>query len=304
MKAKNVRLVCRNKLKHFIESIDDPEIQKVVRENSIITGGSIASMLRGEPINDFDIYFRTKEAALRVAWYYVKKFKENPPPRFKNGGNVEIYVEDREDRVKVVVKSAGVASEKPTEEYQYFESTDPESGDTAEYVEAVTEIAKDAEEERKPRYRPVFLSSNAITLSDKVQLITRFFGEPDDIHANYDFVHCTNYYTSWNNRLVLRPEAVESLLAKELRYVGSTYPLCSVIRTRKFIQRGWAVTAGQYLKMIMQLQELDLKDYSVLEEQLTGVDTAYFTQVLEALKNRDDKVVDTAYLVELIDRIF
>ncbi len=193
----------------------------------------------------------------------------------------------------------------PAAEYQYFEATDPESGDAAEYAAAVFAIAQDAEpKEDKPKYRPVFLSSNAITLSDKVQLVTRFFGDPDKIHKNYDFVHCTNYWTSWDNQLVLRPEAVESLLAKELRYVGSKYPLCSVIRTRKFIQRGWACTAGQYLKMIMQLQELDLKDVAVLEEQLTGVDTAYFVEVIEALKKRDAKRVDAAYLVELIDRIF
>ena len=52
--------------------------------------------------------------------------------------------------------------------------------------------------------------------------------EPDQLHENYDFVHCTNYWTSWNNELVLRKEALEALLARELRYVGSKYPLCSI----------------------------------------------------------------------------
>ena len=306
MKAKNVKAVCRRKFNHFLKHVEDDAAQKAIEENTIITGGAIASMLRGEPIHDFDLYFRTKDATRIAAEYFVAQFSKNPPPRFARGDKVDITVRVEEDRVSTIVKSAGVASESQQEsEYQYFETTDPEAGDAAEYTEAVFQVVQDAEpQEDKPKYRPVFLSKNAITLSDKIQLVTRFFGEPDEIHANYDFVHCTNYWTSWDNQLVFRPEAVEALLAKELRYTGSRYPLCSVIRTRKFVQRGWAVTAGQYLKMVMQLQELDLNDIDVLEEQLTGVDTAYFQEVIDALRKRDDKRVDAAYLVELIDRIF
>lgn len=150
----------------------------------------------------------------------------------------------------------------------------------------------------------MFLSTNAISLSHKVQLVTRFYGEPDQIHENYDFVHCTNYYTNWDGNLVLRPAALEALLARDLRYVGSRYPLCSLIRTRKFIQRGWKISAGQFLKIAMNLQKFNLGDVAVLQDQLTGVDSYYFTQVIDALKARDEKVVDTAYLVELIDRLF
>jgi len=307
MKAKNVKSVLRNKFKSFLANVRNDAVREVIDQNAIITGGAIASMLLGEEVHDFDMYFRTRAATAMVAEHYCKEFSENPPPRFKNKEKAaSIAVEVLEDRVKVVVKSAGVASERGDgSEYQYFEQTDPEAGDASEYVAKVLGIKQDAEDqETKPRYRPVHLSSNAITLSDKVQCVTRFFGEPDDIHANYDFVHTTNYWTSWDNKLVLKPEAIEALLARELRYAGSKYPLCSIIRTRKFIQRGWAVTAGQYLKMVMQLQELDLNDIATLEEQLTGVDTAYFEQVIAALRERDQNKVDGAYLVELIDRIF
>lgn len=309
MKAKNVAKVCAAKLKQFLSHVPDEGIKKTIQENAIITGGSIASMLRGEEVNDFDIYFRTKDATLAVAKHYAERFALNPPSRFKSGTPVSVVVDDLPDRVRVRVQSAGVASENGAEkEYQYFEQTDPESGDAAEYAAAVFAIISDQQDQQnqkdKPKFRPVFLSSNAITLSDKIQIVTRFYGEPDAIHANYDFVHCTNYWTSWDRRLVLRPEAVEALLAKELRYVGSKYPLCSIIRSRKFIQRGWSITAGQYLKMIMQLQELDLKSVKVLEEQLTGVDSAYFDEVICALKDTNPERVDTTYLVQLIDHIF
>jgi hypothetical protein len=304
MKAKNAQAVIRAKFNRFLEHIRDDYIRKLVADNTIVTGGAIASLLLGEEVHDFDLYFRTKEVAQRVAEHYCGEFAKNPPPRFKSGNPIQIVVIPLYDRVKIMVKSAGVASENDPEEYKYFERTDPESGDAFEYVSKVLDVIQDADEKEKPKYRPVFLSTNAITLSDKIQLVTRFFGEPDELHKNYDFVHVTNYWTSWGNKLVLRPEAIEALLAKELRYVGSKYPLCSIIRTRKFIRRGWSINAGQYLKMVMQLHGLDLNNIDVLEEQLTGVDVAYFLEVISALRERDDKRVDNAYLVELIDRIF
>nr|MCU0343906.1 T9SS type A sorting domain-containing protein [Ignavibacterium sp.] len=44
------------------------------------------------------------------------------------------------------------------------------------------------------KYRPVFISENAITLSDKVQLVIRFYGTPAEIHDNYDYAHCMCYF--------------------------------------------------------------------------------------------------------------
>src|SRR3546814_10628009 len=82
----------------------------------------------------------------------------------------------------------------------------------------------------------------------------RFYGEADAIHENDDVVHCTNDWTSKDANLTLRQPALESLLCKELRYVGSKYPVCSVIRPRKFIRRGWVINAGQILKMLMQVR--------------------------------------------------
>jgi hypothetical protein len=150
----------------------------------------------------------------------------------------------------------------------------------------------------------VFLSSNAITLSNKVQLVLRFYGEPEKIHENYDFVHCTSWWQSWDQTLTLRPEALESCLSKELKYVGSLYPVCSIVRLRKFISRGWRINAGQILKMCMQISALDLTDLKVLEDQLTGVDTAYFLQIIDRLKEKDPEKVNTAYLCEILDRMF
>jgi hypothetical protein len=321
---KHIRKNIWSKVQEWLASIDDEGVRKTASENTIVTGGCIASMLLGEKVNDYDVYFRTKEATRRIAEYYVNRFKENPPPRFKDdwaGKTVQIGVEEHycpiheEMRIKVIVKSAGIASEDHGDDYQYFESAPV--GDAATYVEDVAEaLQEEADSEnkgkkaadKKPPYRPIYLSTNAITLSNRVQLVVRFYGEPGDIHSNYDFAHCTAYWTSWNNEVVLPSEALEALLNKELRYVGSRYPLCSMMRVRKFLNRGFYVNGGQILKIAYQVSELDLTCPAVLEDQLVGVDTAYFLQIIAILRSKIESdpgfKLDSTYVAEIIDRIF
>jgi hypothetical protein len=302
MKAKTIKAILYKKVNDWLKSIEDESLREELKKKVIVTGGCIASMLLREKVNDYDIYLRDREITIRLAEYYLKQFQA---PKFKDGRETTMYVETAfKDRVKIHVKSAGIASEEGDEGYQYFEGLDDaQSVQTDEYIENVMS-GIDHDEDDKPSYRPVFISSNAITLSDRVQIIIRFYGEPDEIHNNYDFVHCMNYWTSWDNELVLRPKALEALLTKELRYVGSLYPLTSIIRTKKFILRGWTINAGQYLKMVMQLNALDLNDVKVLEDQLVGVDVAYFLEVISKLKDKDPDRVDNAYLTQIIDKMF
>jgi hypothetical protein len=310
-KAKTIKAVITKKIDKWVASIDDEAVRKLVEKNTIVTGGCIVSMLLGEEINDFDVYFRNHDTALAVANYYVAKFKQ------KNGQqDFDLHVMDVDGRVKIKARSVGVTGEEtPTGEYQYFESRPDE--EAAEYISKVMDNPEEIEDtfedtqieikknlEAESKFKPVFLSSNAITLSDKVQIVLRFYGEPEQIHENYDFAHCTSYWQSWDSSLVLQPKALECLLSKELKYVGSKYPICSVVRLRKFINRGWRINAGQILKMCMQISDLDLTNVNVLEDQLTGVDTAYFLELIKQLKEKDPEKVSSGYLVEIIDRMF
>lgn len=316
LKSKTIKSILRNKVNSWLETIEDEELRKACAKEAIVTGGSIASMLLGEEVNDFDIYFRTKETVRKVADYYVKKFEEHR--QTQGGVPISIYVDETTDtrgkpRVRIVVKSAGVAGDGQEQDYQYFEGVQNDH-DAGEYVSEafdplsdVKDIADGAKGEMEgegPKYSPAFLSTNAISLRGKIQLILRFYGDPDEIHESYDFVHCMNYWESGQGNLTLKPEALEALLSRALVYNGSQYPLCSVIRTRKFIKRGWRINAGQYLKMAMQIADLDMTNHAVLEEQLTGVDVAYFAEVIEKIKEKDPQKVDSAYLTEIIDRMF
>ena len=152
-------------------------------------------------------------------------------------------------------------------------------------------------------YDPTFLSSNAISLRNGLQLILRFYGEPSEIHSTFDFTHCTCYWVSETKELVTPEAALLALMSKTLIYQGSLYPLASVVRIRKFIQRGYRINAGQILKIAIQLSKLDLTDPKVLEDQLTGVDVAYFADILERVSANDPVKIDSGYLVQVIDEL-
>ncbi len=305
MKKKTIVKVLNSKFEEFAKSITDPSVQKLVRENSIITGGCIASMLLKEKVNDFDIYFTNKETVKAVAKYYcnlwnIAHLDDGYVVDGADSGNEFLMMGGAglnltSDRIKIIFKSKGVVKEEGAID------------DDAE-LEEWPDGKPVADDSSLPRYRPIYISSNAITLSQKIQIILRFYGDPDDIHQHYDYMHCTNYWLSKTKELTLKQPALECLLSKELIYVGSKYPIASIIRLRKFINRGWTVNAGQVLKMSWQISELDLTNIAVLEDQLTGVDVAYFNMLIDALQTKIQKdsnfKLDYSYLVSIIDKIF
>ena len=294
MNSKNIKKALNAKIENWLKNIEDDEIKKLIRDNAIITGGAIVSMLTGEEVHDYDVYFKTMEACDKIARYYAIKFNSTHSTK-----HVDIL--NKDGRITCFIKSSGIAAEEGASPKEEEES----NGITDETEPCVEADALDAE---KPKYRPVFFSTNAISLSDKIQLVIRFYGEPDEIHKNYDFVHCTCCFSFYDDKLVLPQRALEAIINKELFYVGSKYPVCSIIRTRKFLARGWTINAGQYLKMCLQVSELNLKDMDVFKDQLAGVDSAYFEEAVvriqEQMVKNPEFVIDNTYLFEVINRIF
>lgn len=294
MNKKTIKGVLKRKFDDFLESIEGDDLRKEVSKNSIITGGCIASMLLGEKINDYDVYFTNIDTARKVAEYYLDKFKGS---HVLTNYESKSYVDVTEDtakpgrqRVRLII-SPGMLGENEEEIVDEDHDIVLKENSTVEGT--------------NKKYRPLYLTSNAITLSDRIQLIIRFWGNHEEIHKNFDFAHCKNYWTSADGELVLKQDALESLLAKDLVYKGSLYPICSLFRIRKYIKRDWKCNAGQIFKACMQVSDLDLEDINVIEDQLTGVDVAYFMEIVEIIKKKfPEGKVSKPYLMEIIDRMF
>lgn len=308
MKRKTIEKTIAKKLNEWLASIDDVTLRDDVRENLVLSGGSIASMFLQEDVNDFDIYIQNVYVCERLAEYYCK------PEGIEvlNGNHKDKYLKEHqmeEDDWNKSFEAVMYKTLNPGQIKLFIDGAGIAIGNKAHdrFIKDALEATKNGDpippELPEKKYRPVFFSQNAISLSDQIQIVTRFTGTVEQIHKSYDFIHATNYYT-FKDGLVTNTRALECLLTKELRYQGSLYPLTSVIRMKKFIARKWTMNAGEVLKMLWQCSELNLKDPLVLEDQLVGVDIAYFSMLVDAIKNVDPEKLTSAYINSLIDKIF
>lgn len=338
MKRQTIDKVIRTKMDSWLKSIKDEKVRALAKKNVIVTGGCITSMFLREKINDFDVYFADLKTTYEVAKYYANQMMEER--QIHGRIETQICVEDENDRwcnieglsedykqkmeitndfldtyvptadkdikyrVRCFIKSAGEVGNPQDQGSDVDEELVPQTDSDEPIAPQLDDI--DESESDTNKFKPIYITSNAITLSHKVQIVIRFYGQPNVIHSNYDFKHVTNYWT-YDSGLVTNARALECILSKELIYVGSRYPLASIIRMRKFIARGWTINAGQILKMAMQLDDLDLSNPYTLEAQTTGVDVGYMHGAIDALKKKletDQEVNVKSYFLSVIEKIF
>ena len=338
MLEKTMKQVLIKKVNKWLDTITDEGVKRAIKEDLVITGGCFVSMLNNESPNDFDCYFKTKDTVLKVARYYTKLWNDVKGEQANQlSYKSKIFVLDgakpdqeildyyqvkdikdsmavmlsntSPERVKIIFPSDGIIGD--PEEVRADEELGTPEGFISN-LSAVTEVdeveADKVIEQCKQEYFPVFFSTNAITLSGGIQLIVRFYGEPSEIHDTFDFVHTKAYWTMKEKDIVIPKDVYETVINKTLRYSGSKYPVCSLFRLRKFLSRGWTINAGQMLKIAMQISELDLSDINVLEDQLVGVDSLYFANLIDQFhrmkKEKEDFDLTSSYVVSIIDKIF
>jgi len=304
MQIKTIERNIKAKLEEWLKTITDEPLQKAVKENLLVSGGCITSMLLNEPVNDYDIYLMDMDVCKKVAQYYSKSFDD-------------IIIFDGRERQKLVDtynENFAYKSDKDTLAIDGNNSYSISLRNLKEdqiklYFEGARGGLRVNEglEADKLNYTPMYFSPNAISLSNNLQIVLRFWGNAEQIHKTFDFIHATNYFT-FKEGLVRNLPAIESILTKQLKYQGSYYPVTSIIRAKKFIKRGFNITAGELLKIMFQISALDLTNPDVLEEQLIGVDVAYFDLIITALRNKfeTDKnfKLSAEYFNLLIDKIF
>ena len=305
MQVKTIQKNVTVKLEEWLNTIEDKDLAKLVKAKLVLSGGSITSMFLNETVNDYDIYLMDIDVCKRLAEYYTKPFTDiiifdgrdrqtlindyNHKFEFMTNDNVSHPIE---------LNNSYAISLRNLKENQiklYFEGAN--AGKKVNDSVPVEDLF----------YTPLYFSPNAISLSNNIQIVLRFNGSPEEIHKTFDFIHATNYFT-FGEGLVRNLNAIESILTKQLNYQGSHYPLTSIIRAKKFVKRGFNIGAGEYLKIMFQISQLDLTNPDILEEQLIGVDVAYFDLIITALRNKmeSDKnfKLSSEYMNALIDKVF
>lgn len=284
---KTIEKIIRSKMLEWLESITDVSLRLRVKSQLLVSGGSICSLLLKEEVNDYDVYIQDRQVLMDLTKYYV--------------GKLPIEILDGNERDDLISKFDDF---KKFNGY-YISLKNLRRNQVKLYVTNGTGCYK-VENEKNKDYDAVFFSPNAISLSNDVQIVLRFWGDHTEIHKTFDFIHATNYFTM-EDGLVRNLEAIESILTKQLRYQGSFYPLTSIIRMKKFLKRGFNINAGEILKILFQVSKLDLENPDVLEEQLIGVDVAYFEILINNLRQLQEDpsfVMNETILFKLIDKVF
>jgi hypothetical protein len=293
MQIKTIKKTIVNKLNEWLETITDSKLRGEVKSELLLSGGSITTMLLNEDVNDFDIYIKSKETLVKLVEYYTKGLAVQVLKAWEKEALLKPYNEgilslDEDYKNKFIL---AVESMKENQVKLFMN------------VAGGLKLNEEATEEQLKNYIPLYISPNAISLSNKIQIVVRFHGTAEEIHKTFDFIHATNYFT-FNDGLVTNIAALQSILTKQLSYQGSLYPLTSIIRMKKFIKRNWNINAGEMLKCMFQISELDLQNVAVLEDQLIGVDVAYFETLIAILKNSKKETITAQWLGEVIDKVF
>jgi len=297
MQRKTIQKVIEKKLYEWLETLP---MKDKVKKSLLVSGGSIASMFLGEDVNDFDIYIQDRDVLLELVKHYTSGLNIS----VLDGRRKDEYISDfenfksgeginEEDMGMQLMRAVGNLKEN---QIRLFVR------DMADGLKV--EDSTMTQEEKDKNYTVAFISPNAISLHGKIQIVNRFHGTPEEIHKTFDFIHATNYFT-FSEGLVTNIKALESLLTRQLSYQGSLYPVTSVIRAKKFLLRKWNINAGEYLKIMFQISQLDLSNVDVLEDQLIGVDVAYFGTLITALRNAPAGTeITSTYIGAIIDRVF
>lgn len=236
----------------------DSAVADDLRHFAFVAGGAVVSAVRGEEPNDLDVFFTNPDACARVVRALLEIMC-----RGGTAPKVEIFG----DRVTL---SEGVTR----------------SG--VEVLDDGQEVIRVADNPRPGT--PILATRNALTLAGGYQLVLVKTGPAEQVMETFDWRHCRMAYEPSPaaglpvGNLILDPAAVLCATRRVLEFCGSAYPLASLLRMRKYVERGWTAGAGEVLKMALALAGARLDLPANLQTQLWGVDIGAYLGILEAME--------------------
>ena len=205
---------------------------------AVLAGGALTSVFSNQPINDFDIYFKSKEGFERV----------NNTMKIHN---------------KVLFETSSAIT------YEYS------------------------------------ITTRRITQTYKVQLIKFNFGEPDEIIKNFDFTICQAAYDFEMETFHFNGHFFKHLAQKKLVYNPNCLkPFSSLVRTKKFEQRGYTISKLELLKVAISISQVKLETYGDLIDAAVGVSTTSHGKFIKKIKNEklEEVLIKPQHVYELIDQ--
>jgi hypothetical protein len=172
---------------------------------------------------------------------------------------------------------------------------------TAEAADAAIETIS-----QKDRTASTDAAISFVSDKHRVQLTRVKTGDPSSVIGSFDFTICQAAFNG--SDFLFSPDFFQHLAQRRLVYnINAEYPLCSLFRTRKFIQRGYRFSGIEAIKLGLCLNNLKIRTYADLRKQLLGIDTLLLADLTASLKGEEEKTYEfndfTATLEGWLERL-
>jgi hypothetical protein len=134
--------------------------------------------------------------------------------------------------------------------------------------------------DKTKKFHVKLITDNAINLSDKIQLIIRFTGIPEEVTKNFDWAHIKSYF-KYPDKLIINIDTYRLIVEKELVYTGSQYPLSSLLRLKKYIKKGWNVSTKTMVHIVLDI----LKEFNKIKKE--NVKQKSFHEMVEEFQENE-----------------
>jgi hypothetical protein len=162
-------------------------------------------------------------------------------------------------------------------------------------IEAIEKVNKYINDEiilKNKKGELLFKSDNAITYKIEghiIQLIIKVIGKIYDIMDQFDYTICLAGYDISSDTFEFPQEFLLHNSQKKLVFTNNTkYPICSMFRLNKYINRGYKITGIEMIKIALAINNLNLENYIDLKEQLEGIDTFMLQDLTKEFLDKQD----------------
>jgi len=304
MKNKSISKYLSEEFYNFLAQVVPKDQREYVLKNSFITGGSLYNLKMYRSghkleidsiIKDYDIYFSNKQTLVNLIRSEVKFYHELVDDNADSWNEFDI------DDLKKLRISYQSSNGKEYDETDYFADDTNTIFLRIIIPESLYDLLRKDRKDKYSKYKILkdtftYVTGHSMSF-DKYQVITRFTGSPDVIHSFFDFDHAKGVYMPFTGEVMFPASIIEAMYEKELKYTGSKYPVASIFRMIKFLNRGFTISKIELLKILFQIMQMDFTNKDTLYDQLEGF---YGDDIVPDIQILEDHGIDSSLFEEII----
>jgi hypothetical protein len=139
----------------------------------------------------------------------------------------------------------------------------------------------------------------------RIQLIKKIFAStPEGVMDNFDFTVCECVYLPKTQEFVMGENFLADLCGRRLVYnINAKYPIASLWRVNKYVKKGFKLAAIESIKLALCINNLNIKNYQDLKEQLEGIDTLFLAELTDVLIKNENKEYDLKTALDYMNQV-